>query len=284
MRVALFAVLLGFACVCGAAGQKADSTRTAALAKSVCDSLQALPAERRSACCHGAGGSGDLSAVCTKELGDALTRGAVKLDAKRADACASASAAALEGCGWVGPLLPPAPAECASLIDGTLAAGQSCHSSLECVDGLYCRGVTPGGAGVCGAPAAVGAACENPADNLVSYTRAKDDARHPVCNGACVKGQCLARLDEGQSCPSTAACVAGLHCLSGKCSKAPLPKLGDTCSASAECGDGTVCAQGTCTKPKSAGESCKLPFECASLACDKPAGAELGTCTDVCGP
>jgi hypothetical protein len=271
MRVALFVLLLGASCAHGAT-----------VAKNVCDTLQKLPEQRRVACCHREGGS-DLAVVCTRELDSALARGTIKLDPARADACAAATSAALEGCGWVGPLLPPPPAQCAQLIEGTLAAGASCRSSLECRDGLHCRGVTPGGAGTCAAPAAVGSACENPADNLVSLTRAKDDPRHPVCDGACVKGQCLARIAEGDSCPSTAACLAGLHCLSGKCVAQPLPKLGEACGAQAECGDGSVCADAKCIKPKDAGESCKLPFECRSLACDKRAGAATGTCTDVCG-
>lgn len=244
------------------------------LAARACAALQALPAQRKQACC-GTGG-GDLSAICTAELAAAVARGAVKLDRARVDACAAASATALDGCGWVGPLLPKPPVECATLVEGALAAGKQCRSSLECSDGLYCRGVTPGGTGTCAAPAEPGGRCENPADNLVSFTRAKDDPRHPVCRGACLKGQCLALIDEGGACPSSAACANGLHCKDGHCTRDALPKLGEACSASAECGDGSICAEGRCATPKDGGATCKLPFECRSLECSN------GTCADVC--
>ena len=282
MRVALAALLLLVASCAFAAPEKKADDRTSAVAKSVCDTLQALPEQRREACCHRSAGGSDLSTVCVRELQGALARGAVKLETGRAQACATATNTALDGCGWVGPLLPQPPAECGQLIDGTLAAGATCRSSLECGNGLHCKGVTPGGTGVCAEPTPVGKSCENPADNLVSLTRAKDDPRHPICAGACVKGLCLALIDEGASCPSTAACKAGLHCISGTCTKQALPKLGETCSAKAECGDGSVCSDGKCIKPKDGGESCKLPFECRSMACDKAAGAATGTCTDVC--
>ena len=279
-------ILLPFAHDAGAAAPAkkpppAASKEDVALAKRVCDMLQGQPAERRAACCHTSGG--DLSAVCTGELGAAIARGTVKLDAKRLDACAAATTSALEGCGWVGPLLPKPPAECVTLIAGALAAGQVCHSSLECADGLHCAGIAPGGTGTCAPPIAVGGRCEHPADNLVSFARADDDPHHPVCAGACLKGQCLALVAEGGTCPSNAACAQGLNCIGGKCTKQALPALGASCSGSVECGGGAVCASGKCIKPKDAGESCKLPFECRSLACDKPPGAVEGKCTDVCG-
>jgi hypothetical protein len=287
------ALLLGLATAtaCGAnakdkpvAGAKQSEAHTAAkpdaLAQRVCEVLQALPSRRKQACCGGAGSS--LAAVCTSELSAALKRGAVAVDSARVEQCRTETGAELEGCGWVTPLMPKLADACAGIIDGTLAAGASCRSSLECGDGLHCRGVTPGSAGVCAVPGEPHSRCELPADNLASFARGQDDPRHPVCDGVCLKGQCLPFVAAGGECPSTAACAPGLNCLSGHCQAKALPVLGEACSAKAECAGDAVCADGRCSMPKDAGESCKLPFECRALACDRKPGAASGVCTDAC--
>jgi hypothetical protein len=274
-------VSIGVAADAGAAGAKAKAAaQSAPLAVQLCDALHALPASRKLECCGGT--AGNLAAVCATEVGAALQRKAVQIDEAALKKCAADTAHELEGCAWVTPLLPRLPPSCERLVEGTLKSGATCRSALECGAGLYCRGVTPTGAGVCAEPAAVGSRCENPADNLVSFVRAKDDARHPSCRGVCLKGQCLARIDEGGACPSTAACVAGLNCIGGHCTTHALPALGEACSGTSECGDAAVCVDAKCSKPKDAGASCKLPFECRSLACDKAPTAESGVCTEVC--
>lgn len=249
-------------------------------AEKLCDVLHALPAQRKQACCQVSTTS--LSAICTDELLASMRRGSTRVDTRSVERCADASAKSLQGCDWVGPLQPALPAVCASLIEGSAVAGSQCHSSLECADGLYCRGLSPLSPGVCGVPAKVGARCEFPADNLVAYARAGDDRRHPSCDGVCLRGQCLALADVGGSCRSTANCAAGLSCDDGRCAQSTPPALGEACSMSSGCAGGAGCISGICTAPKAAGASCDLPFECRSLECRKAPGAAHGQCADVC--
>lgn len=259
-------------------GDVPDAQRLAAA--KLCATLHALPAERKQACCEVS--SGSLVAVCTEELLAAMQRGATKVDAKAVDVCAEASSSALQGCDWVGPLQPALPAACASLVEGSAATGAQCQSSLECADGLYCRGLSPLAPGICAAPAQVGARCEFPADNLAAYARAGDDRRHPSCAGVCLRGQCLAVAETGGSCRSNSGCAAGSTCSDGRCVVAAAPALGESCSMSAGCGGGAVCIANLCTAPKAGGDSCTLPFECRSLECRKTPGQEEGRCSDVC--
>jgi hypothetical protein len=147
---------------------------------------------------------------------------------------------------------------------------------------LHCGGVGPGTPGVCRSALPEHARCEFPADNLAGYTRAQGDARHPVCAGTCLKGQCVALAGEGGQCASGAGCASGLSCLSGHCATGALPALGESCATTHECADGAVCVAGTCDARKDTGAACKLPFECRSLACEKKPGEETGVCADAC--
>jgi hypothetical protein len=250
------------------------------LAQQLCATLHTLPAQRREACCGSQ--AADLAQVCTREVDAALRRGALRLQPAAIDRCAAELATELAGCDWVTPLAAPLPPSCAALVEGTLAAGVACASSQECGDGLYCRGAGPGVSGVCAAPAAAGARCEVPADNLAAYLRADADPRHAACDGACVRGRCLARVAEGEACASSALCAAGLACLDGACSAAPLPALGAACSAQRPCAGRAVCVDGYCATPKAEGEACTLPFECRSLACLSAPGSAHGTCSNAC--
>ena len=103
-----------------------------------------------------------------------------------------------------------------------------------------------------------------------------------MCAGACLKGECLDVAMSGGDCGSSAACASGLSCQSGHCSARTLPALGEACSAQLECAGDAVCQDGACAARKNAGESCRLPFECRSLACEKSEGAERGVCADAC--
>jgi hypothetical protein len=254
----------------------------ASLAERLCDAVQAQPARRKGECCGGTVQS--LAAVCASELDGALTRGAVTLEAAAVDRCAADVSRRLEGCDWVTPLLPPLPDSCRGIIHGRLKLAQACHSSLECEDGLFCRGVAPGKAGVCAMPSAVQARCENPADNLASFTRADDDGRHPSCAGLCLKGQCIPLSPAGGTCASSATCHPRLQCIAGRCLDQPLPKLGESCAGNTSCGPGTHCDKGRCAALKNAGEVCASPAECRGLACEIAPGEKVGKCVEPCGP
>jgi hypothetical protein len=250
------------------------------LARRVCDALHGLPSTRRQACCGGM--ASNLAAACADALTAAIRRRAITIQGARIDRCVSETERALAGCSWVTPLLPNLPAACAGIVAGTLKEGAACHSSLECVDGLYCRGVSAAQPGVCRPPAAPRSRCELPADNLAAYARAREDPRHASCEGRCERGQCLPFIPAGGACVSSALCVPGLHCMEGKCQAKPLPGIGDACSASNVCEAGAYCDAGKCEALKEAGAACRLPFECRALACEKTPGSRTGKCADAC--
>jgi len=267
-----------------AAETSASARKTLAFvpqARALCAALHATPAIRKQECCGASAVS--LADVCARELSSAMKRGAVRVEADAVARCAEDHGEALAGCDWITPQMPPLVSTCEGMVQGTLKPGAKCQSSQECADGLTCRGLSTLAPGVCAKPAAIGAQCETPADNLAGYLRAKDDARHPVCDdGVCLRGRCLARSTQGQACLSTAQCTSGLHCLDGTCQDHVPPTIGEACSAKRDCSDGSVCVQGLCAARKGGGESCRLPFECRSLSCDKAPGAERGECADVC--
>lgn len=265
----LIAVLGASACQ-----PQGPSIDTAALAERACAALHGLPAARKQACCGGSATS--LAATCSSALEAALERGTIRLESGAIDRCAADSATALQGCDWVSPLLPAAPASCANLLQGQLGAGAVCESSLECGAGLACQG------GRCAAAVSVGEACDVRPDGLAVLTRQDDAQAHPRCAGVCLRGSCLARLAEGAQCAATAQCVDGLHCADGRCRQGAPPSQGQACSAQSGCAPGLVCADGLCGTPKPAGARCTLPLHCRSLACVKSADAEYGECADAC--
>jgi hypothetical protein len=258
------------------------ASRGQAVARRLCDALHTLPAKRKAECCGAS--VANLADVCSSEVTASLRRGAVSVDGAAVERCAAETARALEGCGWVAPQPPPLPAACLGLVQGTLAAGASCRSSLECRDGLFCRGAGPTTPGTCARPAPARMRCEVPADNLASYVRAGDDPRHAACDGLCIKGECLPFAPAGASCTSSSGCVPGLHCFAGVCQDRELPKVGEACAARTSCGAGAFCQDGRCRPQKAAGEACTLSSECRALACVKAPGAAAGTCGEPCGP
>ncbi len=258
----------------------AAGARANPLAQRLCDVLHTIPASRRQDCCGTEVQS--LASACASQLSAAEKRGAIVLDASGIERCASATHSALAGCAWVRPLLPELPAACAGIVDGRLKQGAACRSSLECADGLYCRGASADRPGRCRPPAASGAACELPADALAAFARAADDPRHPSCDGRCERGRCLPVAGSGGACASSALCANGLRCIGGQCQATPFPRIGEACSVGNPCEAGAYCDAGKCTPLKDAGAPCSLPFECRALACEKAPGKDTGTCADAC--
>jgi hypothetical protein len=260
--------------VAGASPPAADVGRR------LCDALHALPEARKAACCGTAAANG-LAAECARELGRSLDAGTLATDPADVDRCVSDSARALDGCGWVTPYLPPIPGACRGILHGRLDAGATCRSSLECRDGLACRGTGPAVAGVCARPGLAGAVCAGAPDTLATYTRqTDDDARHPECAGYCLRGRCAAFLPRGGTCSSNRQCGPGSHCVSRRCVEGPAPVLGEACEGTA-CAGGFVCVDGRCAEAKQAGERCTRPFECRGACLGTTAGAP-GTCGMKC--
>lgn len=278
----LLCALVALAALAGPAADEARRTRAAsappaaAAARQLCAAVQTLPETRKAACCASPASAG-LGGECVRLLSDAVRRGAVALADGDAARCSAAAARQLEGCAWVTPYAPPLPQECRRVLQGRLAAGAACRSSLECVDGLLCWGAGPGTAGVCTPPAPVGATCGAAADDLATYTRQTDDPRHPACAGFCKHGRCAPFAKPGEACSGNEQCGPGAHCAAGRCTAGPQPELGDDCSSTA-CAAGLTCLDGRCAPPRKAGETCSKPAECAATCL--PPGPDA---TRVCG-
>lgn len=251
------------------------------LAVRLCNVLHMLPEKRKAQCC-GIPAAATLAGECTRTLSITLRDKAATLDPAAVDRCAEEVSRQLEGCDWITGLTPSAPQGCRRLIHGQLQAGAHCRSSLECRDGLFCRGSAPTTLGVCTEPGAVGATCAGTMDTLETYTKQVDsDTYHPPCGGFCRGGRCAAFVALGGDCHSSKQCAPGRHCVSGHCTDEAPPKIGKACSGSF-CEAGAVCLAGQCTSPKKAGEPCTHPFECQA-ACIKPPDTQVGTCGMQCG-
>lgn len=250
------------------------------LAQRLCDALHTLPETRMAQCC-GRAPSSSLAGECARTLSGALEAKAVRLDAADVGRCAEVASQALAGCDWVTPLMPRSPEACRGLVTGEKAVGAPCSSSLECNEGLFCRG---GGsaAGVCASPGGVGAPCGTSEDLLASYVRQTDlEVLHPECAGHCMAGGCAAFLPLGGACSSNRQCAREQHCGAGHCREGAFAASGEACTATS-CGPGTFCKEGKCAALKAAGEPCTSPFECKA-ACVMAEGAKAGTCGMKCG-
>jgi hydrogenase/urease accessory protein HupE len=159
----------------------------------LCRALHETPRQRRAECGGTTPGIA-LTAECTRTLGAAVRAGAVRIDGAALDTCISEWTRRYEGCDWVGaPSLPPV-AACQSVLRGTLSAGSSCRSSLECGPDLFCHGVGPMDLGRCGPPGQNGAACGTANDPLIAHVHAvAATAATRECKGECVSYRCRER-------------------------------------------------------------------------------------------
>jgi hypothetical protein len=244
------------------------------LGRRLCDALQALPERRKAECCAAPAPS-TLADECSHELGVSLGAGALALDAADVDRCAADTAQALQGCDWVTPRLPSAPASCRTILRGRLDVGGRCRSSLECRDGLHCAGGDASTAGFCVPPGEPGTICGGAEDILGTLARATDDdPRHAQCAGFCMRGRCTPYVAAGGACAAHRQCAPGSHCASSRCVAGPPHALGEACSDAA-CADGLACIDGRCATAKKAGASCT-----SSLQCE--AACVSGTCGMQC--
>jgi hypothetical protein len=274
-------VLFALAAAPAASQMRPTVASADAQVRSLCEALHTLPAKRKGDCCGTAPAS--LADACVRELSASLQRGALALAVSPLDRCRAESSRQLQGCDWVGALGPAPPDACREAMEGRLEAGARCRSSLECPAGWFCRGAGPGREGLCAAPGAPGTRCEVPSDTLAAFTSARDDPRHPVCVGYCIKGQCLPFSAAGGPCQSSTQCRPGLNCIAGQCLEQTLPKIGEACPGHTLCDAGAYCQEGRCQALKSAGEACILPFECRAFECLKTPAAPQGTCGNPCG-
>ena len=245
------------------------------LAVRLCTAIHDLAAKRKAECCKGPAAP-TLASECARTLSSAMRARSVTVDEAAVTACEQAMASAHAGCEWVGPLSPAFPSACEGVVRGTIGTGVKCRSSMECDDGLRCRGVGPTDPGTCGPPLPDGARCSITVDTLVSYTRqdAWVEVTHPECGGWCTRRACRPAVMVGEACKVTAECARGARCAGGKCVAGGEAAEGEPCSAD-ECAEGLRCLQNRCRRPKPAGETCKAPFECQG-------GCVAGKCAMQC--
>jgi hypothetical protein len=272
-----------------------EGVETHPLAAKLCEALHDLPEKRRSACCGEPPGL-VVTKECERMLSAAIRARAVELAAADVDRCAEAIGRAYEGCDWVGPFPPDLPAECLSIVKGTLPEKARCRSSLECAGTMRCFGVGPTTAGKCGPARPDGAACGGGADALATFVRQNDvDTTHPECAGYCNRFKCASRGAEGAACAQTRECGAGLQCIGQKCAPRAPSKLGEACPGGvcekgAQCVGGTSLGGGsttdrTCVARKPAGAACTNDFDCVG-GCIRPDGgapSKRGRCGMKCG-
>jgi hypothetical protein len=154
----------------------------------LCHALHALPRERR-AQCSGEKPGALLTSACEHALSASVQGKALRIDAARAEQCIDGLRARYEGCEWSTARVLPPLAACQGLLEGARAQGTSCASSLECAEGLHCRGAGAFDRGVCAPPLPDGARCELAADPLGSYMPSEPN-EHRECQNRCTQGRC----------------------------------------------------------------------------------------------
>ena len=250
------------------------------LAKKLCEALHDVQEDRRATCCKEAKAL-VLTGECVRNLSGALAAKAVTIDAAEVQKCAEAAAATYAGCDWVGPFPPKPPAACLGIVHGTVGAGATCRSSLECTGNMHCHGSGPTQGGRCTAGAPDGVLCNASVDVLIGYTRQTDaEQSHRECSGYCNLHNCATAMAAGAKCEVNVQCGAGSFCIGGKCGPGTPGKVGEACPAGA-CEGAARCIHGKCIARKAAGEPCEVDLECLG-GCVKKAGEKTGTCGMRC--
>ncbi len=216
-----------------------------ALAEELCRALHLLPQERAAECCGRPQSS--LYEQCVSCLSQALSAKTVKLSADSVAKCAQAMQEELRGCDWVRPGLPLPPAACQGLLQGQVPSGGPCHSSLECVAGMHCKGANASSAGQCVPPKPLGASCGRSVDGLAAFTLERGvEKTHAPCADFCslVSHQCERAPASGSTCRASVNCAAGQHCVDGTCKTES--RASDLASSGQACETDLDCARGGC--------------------------------------
>ena len=250
------------------------------LASRFCEVVQALPDQRKAACCADARTGVVPVDSCVRTLSYAIAQRAITLDAAEVEACAEAMKKATDGCDWVTPFAAAIPPVCRGILRGKLAEKEPCRSSLECAAGLRCQGLSATDLGACGPPRGERVQCGAGIDTLAAYTRQDSvDRDHPECEGRCAHGKCEDAVALGAECKSDSQCGKN-RCVAGKCDARPLPEVGAACPAGT-CAPGAGCVSGVCVAPKAEGAACSSHAECRG-ECVTEDGGTAGTCVKRC--
>jgi hypothetical protein len=248
----------------------------------LCQALHGIAARRKAECCGGESSS-FLESTCARVVAASLHAKTVEFDDAAVDACAVAMDAAASGCAWVTPSAAPAPEACQGLLQGTLAQGSACRSSLECRGNLHCEGASVARTGVCTAPSAEGAACGTHVDVLATYTLERALATtHPFCADFCslTAHRCQSAPKIGAPCLSGVGCAPSQTCVAGRCSAAPAAARGESCAA-APCAADLRCVDRKCVARSGSDETCSSDLDCAKGGC-VPGADGHGACGSKC--
>jgi hypothetical protein len=261
------------------------------LAEKLCAALHATRARRHRECCAAQDGGAaatpaaaipDRAGECARVLGAAVRGEAIRLDAGEVDRCASAVAAAYQGCDWLGFDPLPAPAECRGVVHGTLGAASGCRSSLECQGLLHCENLDAGTPGVCRAPKGHFARCAGPPppDDPLAVLLLDDrlDETHPECAGHCERGRCATPITAKGPCEDSRQCAPGFHCAKQRCVPGRLSRAGEPCKDA--CERPSRCVRGACRVADKEGVPCAVDDECLGRCVHE---GEKGRCGPACG-
>lgn len=249
----------------------------------LCRVLQELPAEHDARCCGKPPPTEVLThRECIRMLSASLHSGALRLAPEKLAACLESAGRPALDCAWAGTQQPP-PAPCLAAVEGTLKAGATCRSTLECAGALICNGVSPVRAGTCTAPLPLGQSCGGTVDPLAAYTRnqALETTRPECAAGSCQRGRCLAPPAVDAPCRHRGACAPGHWCNNFKCTDQPQGALGDPCTGPDACQDALRCVAGRCRAPGALGSACTTDAECP-LRCLMDDNGK-GSCQPFCG-
>lgn len=251
----------------------------APLAQRYCDAVQALPDRRRNECCPDSPSGFPQTDACVRTLSYALADHAISIDGGDLDKCVDAMTKDTRGCDWVSFQAPTLPAACDGILHGSLQAGATCRSSLECAGSLRCQDLSATEPGKCGPARAADLQCGVGIDTLASTTRQdRYEKAHPECEGYCVHRACKASAALGAACESDVQCGRA-RCEAKKCTDAPPPAAGQPCTSA--CAEGSRCIGGACAAIKSEGEACASDAECR-LACEAPDAGIAAACAKHC--
>jgi hypothetical protein len=242
------------------------------LAVRLCETLHGIPARRRAECCGGEAAP-FLATECGRVLGATLHAGTAQLDETAALRCAAAMTDSLAGCDWVTPNPPSAPEACQGLLQGNLAMGSVCRSSLECEGRLHCAGLSPTKTGVCTPPGADGAGCGAHVDVLATYLLDRRLATsHPFCADFCslITHKCQKEPSTSSPCVASVNCGPSQTCVNGRCSAALLGGPGEPCGA-VGCASGLRCVGKVCAPLARPGETCASDDDCKVGGCVRDA-------------
>ena len=227
-----------------------------------CEAVHGLPESRRAACCQSTMGI-VLTDDCVRVLSYSVRSRALVIDERKTAECRQKLEEQLASCDFVGPFPPKLPDACEGALRGTLPAGGSCRSSLECQGTLRCSGVGPTNLGACREPKEDGAPCGLAVDPLAAFTRGERLVqKHPECSGFCGHRHiCESVLPRGATCVMHEQCGTDGRCVKGQCVDGGNAKLGEPCGGG-DCAQGLRCHQHRCMDPGRAGASCSTDFDC----------------------